>query len=504
MNFNATTINGLPVFDPPGGSSEPVNFFEMHCGASSYGWGKFLMRQSDYTTLASPSSQVTLIMNGSPGTGLTMPVMVAGFTPYSTTITQTGSALKLSTNFVSVIVFDRRCNDIGATNKQFNQQVSTFALNGDTTPQLYTSSLNSGTPWTWTDLFGSGQFNVEHALANLPTTWAPRNIVIDGLPRSKAVDIVADKIIQIVGYDGSLLHLYDIGKQSSANTKLLKTMDSTAFILGGMGMRNAKTRLPNKVGVIFRAIYPGSNPSDIGDANIQQGYEVDISTSFNGSYTRPLPASDFFAVMSSGTPLNATELNTVASDLTARWTKKLSQNQSEKKYAGIWPVFPDGQVWGVRWSSQPADQNGQGGATTTIRSFDDSPFSGGDGDRLADIASPGLGLGGMSVGNNYGGPVNFVGGMGGAGDTIFVTLANPTGSLGVKGVSAPTIVYDCYVPGNSTAVALAVAVRSTRGLFRVIPAQTGLLKYNWDGTYGSTSTTTGGPYLLVYEPPVTC
>lgn len=502
MNFNTTTINGLPVFDPPGGPSEPVNFFEMHCGASRYGWGEFLMRQSDYTTLAASTSQVTLIMNGSPGTGLTMPVIVAGFTPYSTTVTQTGSALKLSTNFVSVIVFDQRCNDVGITNKQFNQQVSTFALTG-TAPQLYTSSLNSGTPWAWSDLFASGQFNVENSQANLPTTWAPRNIIIDGLPRSKAVDILADKIIQIVGYDGSLLHLYDIAAQSTQNTALLKTMDATAFIAGGGAMRNANARLPNTIGVIFRAIYPGSDSTNVADANIQQGYEVDIGTSYSGSFTRPLPASDFFAVMSSGTPLNATELNTIAADLTARWTKKFSQNQSEKKYAGIWPVFPDGQVWGVRWSSQPADQNGQGGATTTIRSFDDSPFSGGDGARLADIASPGFGLGGMSVGNNYGGPVNFIGGSGSSGPQ-FVTLQNPVGSLGVKGVSAPTLVYDCYVPGNSTAVALAAPVGSTRGLFRVIPAQTGLLVRNWDGTYGSTSTAVGGPYLLVYEPPVSC
>jgi hypothetical protein len=86
----------------------------------------------------------------------------------------------------------------------------------------------------------------------------------------------------------------------------------------------------------------------------------------------------------------------------------------------------------------------------------------------------------------------------------FVTLANPSGSLGVKGVSAPTIVYDCYVIGNPTPIASAVVVKSTRGLFRVIPAQTGRLIYNWNGLYGTAATNIGGPFLDVYEPPVTC
>lgn len=398
---NGITLKGLPVYDPPTNSLEPVNFFEMHTGGARYGWGKFLMRESDYETIAK-TDPVSLVMSSgdnASGQQLTFDVVVAGYFPYSTSVA-TGDTV-IAHDMVSVIVFDKRRNFYGEINKQINVQVQGFPLNSDNTPITYNSSnqASGGTLHTWSDVF-TNVLNVQTkgiANAKLPS-WNPRNMSFDNTPQGQAIDYAAGRIIQVVGFDGSNFAIYDIGVQSSANTSLASKMASYR-IAGGLGNTN-NASLPDQIGVTFRHYDNTASITDKDDAFNAPNYVKTVNTTFGSEYTLPLMFPDYVAITAgSTTRLNDTELTTVATDLVARWSKKAMQNRSEEVFAGIWPVFPDGKIWGIRWSSTPAYLGGGGGATTTVLCFDDSEFSRGDGFRQIALNLHAVGNG---TGVNYG------------------------------------------------------------------------------------------------------
>ena len=447
-NFNHILLGGLPVYDPPANSMEAMNFFEMHTGAARYGWGKFLMRETDYEKLSAKMGPVTLVMDSqSPTQSVSISVIVAAYEPYSTSVANSDADVEL--DFVSVVVFDTRSSMYSGLNKQVNIQVQGFAMNGST-PVLYkftTVNSSSSTPYTWANVFnGVLELSTKQtAFANLPTTWNPRNLTFDNTPKCKAIDIAAGKVCQIVGFNGSSVSIYDVGASSATNEGLLLTMQSYQ-IAGGTGNTNANARLPNNVGVTFRRFDNATTATDPTDAYTSPNSIVTVSTAYSGQYTLPLWMPDYVAVTSgSNAPVNATELNTVANDLTTRYLKLRSQNRTEKTYAGIWPVFPDGQIWGVRWSSSPARLDGSRGATTTLRFYDNSPFSAGDGMRqkALDLHCTGNGVG-VNYGTNFAGPDQLFAMGGGTSNLVTGIITSNTSNAGIYNgnFSTGAIVYN--------------------------------------------------------------
>jgi hypothetical protein len=388
-------LDSKTVYDAPLGG-RPTNVFTMYTGGSRYGTGRFLMTASDYIDMEGDAADgtVNLEINGPPGPGVLFQVVLAGAVPYLTGPSQTDQSESVSNmasklQMVEAIVFDLRAQLTNPITCALNVQQQGFPYSGST-PQYYTETTNSNTPWQWSDVCGqlvdyTGN-PIDPDIPNPPTTWNPRNLIYDGIATNKVIDDLCSHLFIVAGFtddDYDTMDLYESGKSiggnsgsDSGNTSTLS--DAHNYIIDGTDFERNDTRFPSMIGVQFKvfdtdhANDPYTNFTALPTSgNNTRCYEVDVNstlTSGSQNFIMPLTYGNYVGIFSGGSVSNTTELTAVANDLGARKYKSISVNMSERRYAGIWPFVPDGLVRGIQWVCNA------NGAVTTIRFNDERDF----------------------------------------------------------------------------------------------------------------------------------
>jgi len=397
------------VYDPPKGG-RPTNVFTMHTGASRPGIGRYLMTKSDFEQLDETG---TLTINGPPGPGVSIPVVVMAAVPYATGPSADSSAL--GTNMMEVIVADMREQlTTPMISCAFNVQQQGFPYTTPDTPIFYTQTINGSIAWSWNDvldnLTNSPAFPQNIIFPNPdPSSWQPRNLIYDGCSCAKIIDDIGEQVYVVTGFDYTQdnfldgIQYYPPGNSQdgntddSGNTNILNNAknyviagsdpnnptNSNENVIGTDSWLRFKTRFPAIVRVEFK-IYDATNPFPIptslpqpppvwtaGTPSFQRTYSKDIinnSGSANDNYVLPLNYGNYIAIISGNTIYNQAELDTVALDIGNRFLSNLQLPLAEKVFAGIWPLIPDGLVRGIQWVSNRM------GATTRVRFNNEKDF----------------------------------------------------------------------------------------------------------------------------------
>lgn len=427
--FNTVTLGGKPVYDTP--HCAPINSFFMHSGASRYGRGYFAMIRKDYDAIATGSGglhTVMLKMDGVPGPGITLPVVIGGCEPISTQISKDPG--NNPGDLVRVCVVDARAKKFNPTTREYNMYAQPFGWDDpNSRPQYFPETIDTGAPWTWEDLID------DLGAPELPAnpTWIPGNIVFDKMPLARAVDDVLGRLYLVCGWDwtNSEWTANEPGQFSDENTDLLEEAKSKAFLKGGQGELSIG-RTPGNFDVWFR----GLNLDDLSDpfatpGTFERNYSVTVNVSTN-STTQPLACGEGIALYQGTAWLNSTDLTAIANDVGKRAYAALNVAPEMYEFAGIWPFEPDGAIRGIQWISEPAPA----GARTIVlvnNSRDFYPL-----DELASVFeswsnSLVVGLGTTAVGMDSGPGVRQIIAQGGGGATkllIYSVRAYFTGGTG--------------------------------------------------------------------------
>lgn len=357
MTINTITLGGLPVFEDA--EIVGLNRFCMRTGASRYGRGWFLMRRSDYDTLAA-SSTAQLVMNGDPGPGLTLTIVVAGAEPINVA---TGS--NRQNDLVKVTVYDQRATNFSPIHKAYNVWQNGFPLDGSNNPKCYSSTLNGSNQWTWGQLLTDSEI-IGTSPAGLPS-WNPLNVIWQNVPSARALDDVAARLFYVVSYDHqssasivSSLSLVAPGSQRADNSTLFQQATTMGAVIGGGPAIRNLSRLPAQIAVTFPGQQSGSDPYASGDWY----YAKTVSGGITGATgtTIALPVGEIVAIWSGSAWSNQSTLDSIASDLAQRFGSFISQGFAQYEVAGIWPFKPDGTYRQVEWISD------KDGARTILKS----------------------------------------------------------------------------------------------------------------------------------------
>ena len=365
--MNTITLGGKTVYDVPR-DALGTNYFLMHTGAARYGFGQFCLSRTDYDALATATAAdgfTTLIMQSGDDSAqsLTLPVVLAGARPM-----QTGLGEDTSLDMVWATVFDKRCKLRSTVRGAFNCQKEGFPLNGSDAPIFYTSTLNGSSEWTWTNALEAAPLEMVAAQFSgsiLPTSWKPRNLIFDQIPKANAIDQVAGMLYAVVGFDwttGKVI-LYPPDTMTTANGTV-KTAAEVNKIAGRATVRHSM-----RYAGVYKATFRSVN-LDADDPFTNRAYEKSTTVAGGDSgVTQPLFIGEYVAIRRSSAWVNQAELDIVAADMASRASLSQRASLDERKYAGIWPFKPDGAIRGILWES------GRKGATTTIRLNDDRDWS---------------------------------------------------------------------------------------------------------------------------------
>lgn len=359
MALNTITLGGKPVYDAPEGVVG-LNRFCMRTGASRFGHGAFIMLRSDYDSLVSGGSNAPLVMNGSPGPGLTLTVVVAGAEPISVA---TGS--DRSKDLVKVTVYDQRATNFSPIHKAYNVWQNGFPLDGSNNPKCYSSTLNGGSTWSWGQLLIDSEITGAAPVGT--PAWAPLNIIWQNVPSARALDDVAARLFYVVSYDHqssasivSSLSLVAPGSQRADNSTLFQQATTMGAVIGGGPALRNLARLPAQITVTFPGQQSGSDPYNNGDWY----YAKTVSSGIAGAAGAaiPLPVGEIIAIWNGSAWANQSTLDSIASDLGPRFGQFIAQGFAQYELAGIWPFKPDGIYRQVEWISD------EKGARTILKS----------------------------------------------------------------------------------------------------------------------------------------
>lgn len=352
--MNTIKLGGKTVYDPPDGKPDFINHFTWYSGASRPGQGYFLMKRSDYESIAT-STPASLAMTSDQGPGITLNVVVAG-------AATAFPAIERADDLVKVVVFDVRAKLVRPMIRAYN-----VARLGVHPPAFYRSTTfgaDGTTQFTWEQLLTDLEVNVDNA--TLPTAWKPRNTFWDNVPKARIVDDVAGRLYLIAGFDGTNVKLYDPGTASDENDLPDVAMHAIEGS-GGLTARNLKARIPGVMQVTFTGNAPGADdPYKVSS----RFYTKDVTNSVGDSnLTQSLHVGEYQGLYENDAWTNQAELDAVATDIAARHIAAMSADISDATYAGIWPFKLDGEIRAVRWIS-----NAQG-ARTIVRKNNDRDFS---------------------------------------------------------------------------------------------------------------------------------
>ena len=341
--MNTITIGGLPVYDLP--EDDPrsafTNTFQTSTGASRPGIGKFLMRRTDYATIAAAAA-VKLKMTSNHGPGLELDVVVAGFNMMS-------ESADGSNDLVEVILYDTRARlAAGPMIRAYN-----CALIGEYPVKYYESTTFGGTgvtAWTWAQVFTDLETNADSA--TLPN-WTPRNLAWDNIAKGRILDDLSGRLFLVCGFDGTAVKMYDAGRMNGQNLALLAIASPCAIREGGggAGQRNtgARSRLPGTLKITFPVVDPGTADPYAAASRV---YTKDVSTGAgNSNVIQSLTIGEYIGVRSGGTIVNQSELDAVAADMGTRCVKAITAPMEDHAFAGIWPFTLDGQIRSISWIS---------------------------------------------------------------------------------------------------------------------------------------------------------
>lgn len=366
--MNEITLGNKSVFDPPAGGRE-TNSLCIYTGAARIGIGRFLMLRKDYTDLeldadgcVELSMSSDMLIGGSKEVvELVTKVVVAGAVPYSIS---TGADAQQK-DFVEVYVYDMR---------YYLQAPKQIAINvqKDKFKDFYPSTLNSGNEYTWSGAITALELDGLN-WPNLPTTWKPRNLIFNSVPKSRVADSIAQMLRLIIGYDptvsdpvaGSLsdvLTAYEPGKVCDDNQALFDQYQDS-LNASGADTDKSLVKLPGK----YRVVFKGLN-TDSSDLYANPVYQKDISAQGNPTNIYVIHVGEYVGLRANATWSNSSTLDTVAADIADRTDVLLQQASAEFTYYGWLPFQTDGYVRAIRWW-----QNGKG-AFTTIRCNNDTDF----------------------------------------------------------------------------------------------------------------------------------
>jgi hypothetical protein len=367
----------FPAYDPPGNPKDfaGINCFRMSTGASRYGVGCFAMLRGDYETLvdqAGTNAQATLAMNGSPGPGVSLTVILSMAEPLVTGVGEASS----ENDLMKITVFDRRCQNFGPVKKSYNVMSQGFPQTSGGLPQCYTSTLNGGmsppTPaspaWTWAQLLNdSSAFPTSQQPDDLPS-WNPYNLIWDNVPLNRVSDDIAARLFYVVAFDHQNctpgknygLNLFAPGNGFDENDDVFTSANQ--YIVGGGDADRNSTRLPGQIVVTFQG-YNADDPTT--DPFKQRSHEKNVTIQGGSTDIRiPLHIGEQVAIYSGGAWANQSTLDSIATDMAPRAAAFIAQDFSQYEFPGIWPFKPDGNYREVIWLSEPAPR----GARTIIKS----------------------------------------------------------------------------------------------------------------------------------------
>lgn len=466
---NTATLGGKPVYDAP--ANVTCNYFEMHSGGSRYGTGEFLLTRGDYAALVGVDGAGTgavstmLVLKASDGsTGVELDVVVGGWLPLSTDVTGDNP-----NDVVRVVVHDKRVRHAEKVEKFYNVQREGFPTQSPADElDFYPSTLNSGSFWDWAGLIGNLELPGNPTLASAPTTWKPRNLILDGVPMGRALDDVAARLFVVVGYKwADDAYTLDVPGAQAADNNTVATAAADYAIGSTADARRNPKRLPGKIMVRFPVHADGAD--DPYTSN-NRYYEKETTNATGDPATHSkgvLHVGEYVALRDTGSGggiVNQTELDAVAADVAVRWVNFTKQVPGGQTYAGIWPFHPDGKIRGVRWVST------RHGATTELRYNNDRDWNAiTDFARTVDNLSNQLivGYGGSFVGLGLGG-TRYV--RGGSSQLFLVQLV----------ADEDTDLYDVYPFTDTMHVATPIAT-AVEPEYRPLGSAAGFAEYATTG-----------------------
>lgn len=358
--MNAAKIGRFTVLDPPTGWDRGrTNYFDMFAGAARFGSGRFLLREADYRELeqsrADGLTTLTLECRDYGGQQdnqeLSIPVALAGATPYSRGVPDTNGAP--AEHIVEVALFDRRVKTAAFDPISKNYNCQTADLGG-----IAESTKNGSQEWTWADAFADagGEFLIGGGSAVMPT-WKPRNLSWKGVPRGRVIDDMAARLFLVVGFRPTLGRwvLHAPGTLTATNSRLL----SDAIKIGASGETISNVlRLPREIVVTFPIATDPSTSDPFG----RPTYEKAVPTATGlGGQSQAIHCGEYWAVGYGGRIVNQKDLDAVAADLAPRFVDSLNAPIATYEIPGVWAFEPDGAIRAIRWICGPS------GSLTMVR-----------------------------------------------------------------------------------------------------------------------------------------
>lgn len=345
-------------------------------------------------------------MQGYPGTGVTIPVLLGGAEPIVQAANNDNSI-----DFMRVVVYDLRAASF-LLQKSYNVVQDGFPFSSST-PICYSSTLKSSNPWTWAQLIndmGVCRMDPQNPQpSNLPT-WTPYNLIFDNIPALDALDDVAGQIFMVVGFDYTqqfpyALQLFNplpytssqFGSNNSggtgqtligvigsppnvkipdygfqANADLMTQANLQGVIINGVppagdgeSERNLG-RLPGQISVTF----PGSGGTDPYGA---QRFYIKLTATGQGSmdFIVPLHIGNVIAGWNGSAWANQSALDAIAKDMVPRAVAWMNQPYGQGELGGIWPFKPDGIFRQIEWVS---DEEGARTIVSGGNRFDWLPY----------------------------------------------------------------------------------------------------------------------------------
>jgi hypothetical protein len=458
------------VYDESPDQLVNTNYFCTYTGANRYGVGRFVMTYEDYDAMvdaAGNRGEVTLHMT-SGGTTLQFPLILVGSFSFSIAVNNANNSTasvedNKTTDMVEAVVFDKRIVRALGVAKAYNVQKDDFSVDSTgSVPTFYSTTLSAGNQYTWQQVLDNSEAYDGSTTPSVPSTWKPRNLIFDNLPKARVLDILAAHLGWIVGYDynADKYTLWTPDQKDPSNAALL---DMTYLQSGGITQRNM-ARLPEAYVVTF----PARNSTDDDPFGAHRLYTKEITTpGGRPNYKHPLHVGTHIAIYDGSTCKNQAELDIIAADLAAREYSRANSSIGEFCFHGLRNLKLDGQVNGIMWKSN------RNGATTSVRFNNDRDFMPmQDINRMTEALSNALMVGGGStlVSLHPGGTRMVWGGAAQSGAQVY-TLRSAGGVDG-DASTMPAVFYNVYQYGAnpSTDNALAMSVHITGNSQRLVNA----------------------------------
>lgn len=409
MNSTLLTASGhaYPVYDDPLDNIPGGNCICTYSGGNRFGIARFLMLRSDYTAMAGyagSGGEVRIDMYDGTTT-LTFYFILVGALSYSSAFGGSSASIgDQERDMVEAVLFDKRCLKALGINKAYNVQKDGLSVDSNDSLEFYSTTLSNNNQWSWSGALTNTSVYDGSSVPSTPA-WKPRNLIFDGIPSSRVLDVFAAHLGWIVGYDYAT-EKYTLWTPDQQHASNAAALDYGYLLSGGLTQRHS-ARLPSAYTVQFPA-----KDLDNADPFTNRRYTKSVSTGGgNPGVDYTLHIGNYVAIWKDGAWYNQTELDAVATDVAAREFAKASVPIGEFELIGLRNVRLDGRVRGIKWV------NDCNGARTIIRFNDERDFNPmQDLQRLTETISNQLVIGGGStiVGLTMGGTRIVWGGSGGA------------------------------------------------------------------------------------------